>query len=85
MAITPPTHSGRHSNGLEAIPTTQVISVRISPAFKTQDANPQLNPQGFFETASADLSSYKGQTLAVYFEQPNLPTMRHLASESTCP
>ena len=40
-------------------------------SLKTQNANPQLNPQPFFETASADLSSHQGQTLAVYFEQPN--------------
>ena len=37
----------------------------------TQDANPQLNPQPFFEPASGDLSPNEDQALAVYFEQPN--------------
>ena len=36
-----------------------------------QGANPQLNPQPFFESAPHDLSSDDERPLAVYFEQPN--------------
>ena len=34
-------------------------------------ANPELNPQPFFETGPYDLSSDDERPLAVYFEQPN--------------